>query len=42
MTPKDTQLNVSKFIDFVKNDQNKQKAKKKKKNEKEEPKTQYV
>ena len=41
MTPKDTQLNVSTFIDLVKNDLNKEKAKKKK-NEKEKPKTQYV
>ena len=31
MTPKDTQLNVSTFIDLVKNDLNKEKAKKKKK-----------
>lgn len=31
MTPKDTQLNVSTFIDFVKNDLNKEKAKQKKK-----------
>ena len=38
MTPKDTQLNVSTFIELVKNDLNKEKAKKKKK-EKEEPKT---
>ena len=30
MTPKDTQLNVSTFIDLVKNDQNKKKKKKKK------------
>ena len=29
-TPKDTQLNVSTFIDLVKNDLNKEKAKKKK------------
>ena len=41
MTPKDTQLNVSTFIDLVKNDLNKEKAKEKK-NEKEDPKTQYV
>ena len=41
MTPKDTQLNVSTFIDLEKNNQ-KKKKKKKKKNEKEEPKTQYV
>ena len=31
MTPKDTQLNVSTFIDIVKNDLNKEKAKQKKK-----------
>ena len=38
MTPKDTQLNVSTFIDLVKNDLNKEKAKKKKKMEKKNPK----
>ena len=38
MTPKDTQLNVSTFIDLVKNDLNKEKAKKKKKMKKKNPK----